>query len=386
MPRRGSGTRTSTVLIANPSADVYGSDLQMLESVRALVAAGRDVIILVPEDGPLVEQLRSAGATVEFFGFPVLRRSSASPLGLARLAATAAVSVVAQWRLLRRRRPAVVYVNTVTLPWWLLAAKLARVPSLCHVHEAEVKDSPRVRQALAAPLRLATLVVANSETTLGVISEDAPGIRQKATVIHNGVLEPIGTPRPPAESIDPFNLVVVGRLSPRKAPDVALEATALLRRQGLNVRIEICGSTFPGYEWFEQEIRDRAARPDLNGAVEFAGYVNPTWGALDKAHVVLAPSLGESLGNAVIEAQLALRPVVATALQGHLETVDDRRTGLLVPPRDPAAMADAVRELLEDRELAGRLARSGRENALLKFTLPRYHRQIADAIDRLATS
>lgn len=373
-----------TVLIANPSADVYGSDLQMLQSVRALRSQGWRVVVAIPAGGPLTAQLRAAGAEIDHIWFPVLRRSSASPLGMARLAFDAARAAVVLQRYVRRHRPAVVYVNTVTLPWWLLAARLARTPSLCHVHEAETKDSALIRKGLTAPLGLATVVLANSRTTLSVIAEDAPRAGRKAVVVYNGVPEPDEVPHPPTEQIDPFRLLVVGRLSPRKAPDVALEATALLRNDGFDVRIEICGSPFAGYEWFEDEIRRRAQQPDLEGAVTFSGYVNPTWDALARAHVVIAPSLGESLGNAVIEAQFALRPVVATGLQGHLETVQDGRTGLLVPAQNPAAVAAAVRRLMADRDLAAQLASAARKAALSRFTIARYRSELVSIVERLA--
>ena len=56
---------------------------------------------------------------------------------------------------------------------------------------------------------------------------------------------------------------MVGRLSPRKGVDVALDAVGLLRRSGVDASLSVCGSVFPGYEWYEGELRERAAQPDL---------------------------------------------------------------------------------------------------------------------------
>ena len=102
-----------------------------------------------------------------------------------------------------------------------------------------------------------------------------------------------------------------------------------------------------------------------------------------RADVVLAPSLGESFGNAVVEGQLARRPVVATAVQGHLETVVDGRTGLLVPCEDAAALADAVARLLDDEDLAVTIANRGHESASKNFSSPRYHQQIRTTVEEL---
>ena len=92
-----------------------------------------------------------------------------SPKGLVGLACSVAVRLPGMVRLLRTVRPDVLYVNTVTIPWWLLAARLARVPSVCHVHEAENADSRLVRAALVSPLRLADRLIVISESAMSAL-------------------------------------------------------------------------------------------------------------------------------------------------------------------------------------------------------------------------
>src|SRR5690606_36715363 len=137
---------------------------------------------------------------------------------------------------------------TVTLPWWPVAARVARRPAVVHVHEAEVADPRHVRFALYAPLVAAHALIVNSETTLQVASGSAPFLRSRSHVIVNGVAPPPSTPAPlPAFTEPPLRLACVGRLSPRKGTDVALEATALLRRRGHDVHLTVAGTPFPGY-------------------------------------------------------------------------------------------------------------------------------------------
>jgi glycosyltransferase involved in cell wall biosynthesis len=351
----------------------------LLESIAAMTDRGWRVIVAIPDSGPLTERVLARGGEVVQIDFPVLRRASASPLGIAKLALTAVKASFSLSKTIRRFRPDAVYVNTVTLPWWLLAARIARTPSVCHVHEAEIKDGRAVRTALTAPLLLATVVMPNSRTTLDVLCDVVPRIRRRAHVVYNGVPGPPTEPsRPPRD--EPIRLVVVGRLSPRKAPDVALEAVAQLREQGRPVHIELCGSTFSGYEWFEDELRERAAQPDLKDCVTFSGYVSPTWPALERSRMLLAPSLGESFGNAVVEGQLAMRPVIATSVQGHLETIQDGETGILVPPGDPSALADAIKRLLDDLEQAEELAANGRSNAQKNFSVQHFRTALMDVM------
>jgi glycosyltransferase involved in cell wall biosynthesis len=166
--------------------------------------------------------------------------------------------------------------------------------------------------------------------------------------------------RPPAL---PYRLLVVGTISPRNATDVALETTALLRRTGRHVVLEVCGAPGPGNEDYFSALCDRAERADLAGAVTFSGHRAPIWPVLARADALLAPSLGESFGDAVVEGQLARRPVVVTAVQGHLETVEHGVSGLLVPVRDPAATAAAVVRLMDKPRAARQMAFLGMRRA-----------------------
>jgi glycosyltransferase involved in cell wall biosynthesis len=374
-----------TVLIVHPSADLYGSDLQLLESVRGLVAAGWSVVVTLPQGGPLAELLVEAGATLGILPVPVLRKALLSPGGLVRLAAASARALPAMLRLLRRVAPDVVYVNTVTVPLWTVVARLTGRPALAHVHEAE-DDVPRVVAFLLnAPLLFASAIVVNSRAARATLLRAVPALARRTEVVHNGLPGPPAEPLPgPAEGPGPRRVALVGRLSPRKGTDVALDAIALLRAEGRDVALDLYGSVFPGYEWFEEQLRTRSAEADLAGAVHFGGYTSPTWPALARAEVVLVPSRAEPFGNTAVEAQLAGRPVVASAVQGLQEIVTDGETGLLVPPEDPAALAAAVARVLDDPAFAQALGRAGQESARRNFSLDRYRGDITAAVARTA--
>ncbi len=366
------------LLVAHPSPDVYGSDLQLVETVRGLRQAEQQVTVVVPATGPLVPLLEAAGAEVEVMAFPVLRKAFLSPTGLVRLTAALMVFWVRAARLWRRVRPARLLVNTVTIPWWILVGRAARTPVVCHVHEAEEDQPKPVRLALAAPLLLATRVVANSRASRDVLARTMKVLARRTTVVYNGVPSP--SVLVPARDRTPqgtLRLVLVGRLSPRKGTDVALEALAELRRRGIDARLRVCGSIFAGYEWFEHELRSRASDSDLAGSVEFLGYVSEPARELEQADVVLVPSRVEPFGNVAVEALLAERPLVASRVQGLAEIVRDGETGLLAEPGDAAALAEAVARLAADPVLAASLATAGRKDAEERFGAERYRREIA---------
>jgi glycosyltransferase involved in cell wall biosynthesis len=371
----------TTIAIANPTLDAYGSDLQMLETVIALREVDWRVVAVSPRNGLLAERLLRSGAAVKQLDFPVLRRANSTPIGLALLGLKGLFALPRMITTIRDSKVDVLYVNTVTLPWWLAVGRLLRIPTICHVHEAEARESRAVRRALNLPLLLADRVIVNSKTTHDSMIEVVHRLIDRAELVYNGIEPPPQSP-PGMSASKSKRLIVVGRLSPRKAPQVAMEATSLLLAEGRDVTLDLCGSPPDGMDWFLDQLRTRAGEPDLDGAVKFLGYTSPIWPALARADVVLAPSLGESFGNAVIEGQMANRPVVATAVQGHLETVINGVTGLLVPCEDPAAMAAAIARLLDDADLAQKLARQGRETAIANFSASRYRQQIRSVLSR----
>ena len=371
-----------TVLIANPSADTYGADLQMLASCAALVAGGWRVVVTVPASGPLVPRLEEYGVQVAVLPHPVLRRADLSPRGLVTLTSTLPAALARMRRMVEVVRPDVLYVNTITIPWWLVVARRCGVPSVCHVHEAEAGDPLVVRRALGAPLSLADRVIVNSRATARVIVGTTPRLRSRSRLIHNGVAGPDSPPEArPAGT--PYRVLVVGRLSPRKAPDVALEAVAAVRRAGRDVELEVCGTAGPGHEGFAAGLEQRAQEPDLRGAVSFTGYVSPVWPALARSDVLVAPSLGESFGNAVVEGQLARRPVIATAVQGHLETVEHGITGFLVPLRDANAIAEHLIALMDDPVTARQVGDLARHLALANFGTELYADKVIGLLEEL---
>ncbi len=162
-----------------------------------------------------------------------------------------------------------------------------------------------------------------------------------------------------------------------------LDAVALLRERGVDASLEVAGSIFPGYEWYEAQLRERAAAPDLAGHVDFLGYVHPTWPVLERADVVVVPSRQEPFGNTAVEAMHAARPLVASGVQGLKEVVDDGVTGLLVPPDDPAALATALGRLAADPDLAARLARCGAQEARTRFSVAGYRAAMTAVVRNL---
>lgn len=389
LPRRpapdqpGAGRR---VLVAHPSAELYGSDRVLLESVLALRSAGWQVHVALSDEGPLRALIEASGATVVRAGVPVVRKALLSPVGLVRFAVDLMRAAVPTVRLLRAVRPDVVYVNTVTVPAWIPLARLTGARVVCHVHEAEDDVPAPVRVALASPLLAAQAVVVNSRASLGVLTRALPMLRRRASVVYNGVPGPgPDQVRPPREQLTGrVRLALVGRISPRKGTDVAVEALQRLVAEGVDAELALAGNVFPGYEWFEQQVREQVERAGLSDRVQWLGMLPEVWGCLADADIALVPSRVEPFGNAAVEALLAQRPVVAGDTQGLREIVTPGVNGLLCLPGDAASLAAAIHQTITDWPAARSAAGPAREAAEQRFGVARYRADIVSTLARLA--
>ncbi|MCG2620538.1 glycosyltransferase [Arthrobacter sp. I2-34] len=373
------------VLVAHPSADLYGSDRVLLETVQALLERGDRVAVALPGPGPLVAELQGRGALVEYCPTPVLRRSLLSPAGLLRLSGESLRGFRAGLQVLRRYRPDALYVNTVTVPLWPLLGRLARVPTVTHVHEAERHTSRKQQLALALPLLLANSIVANSRFTADTLGHVLPALRGRARVVYNGVPGP-ASPPPARPALDGrLRVAYVGRLSHRKGVDVALDAVAQLRRRGVDASLDIVGAAVPGYEDYEQLLRHRVQKLGLGQDVVFHGFQPYPWDILAGADAAVVPSrLDESFGNTAVEAVLASRPLVASSVPGLREAAEGYASAQFAAPGDAAGMADALERIVTDWDRYRAAAALDAAAAVERHAPRRYRHSIAAAVAEAA--
>jgi glycosyltransferase involved in cell wall biosynthesis len=161
-------------------------------------------------------------------------------------------------------------------------------------------------------------------------------------------------------------LVMVANLRPGKGHATLIDAAALVLQRLPDARFDIIGD---GTE--RERLVRYAADRGLASAFVFHGHCDDVPAKLAEADVFVLPSESEAFPNAVLEAMAAGLPVVASAVGGILEVVQHDRTGLLVPPRDPVALADALHRVLSDDVLAARVASAGRAVVDTRYSFER---------------
>ncbi len=167
---------------------------------------------------------------------------------------------------------------------------------------------------------------------------------------------------------------VVGRLTEQKGIPDALHALAHTRKRLPQAVLVIAGA---GYGDKPQALFEQAAHLKLNQHVYWLGARSDAIDIIASLDVLVSSSLWEGLPTVILEAMAVGTPVVATDIPGTRELIQHERTGLLVPPRQHEALAQAMERLARDRTLAQQLAMAARER-VEQFTIERAVRQYED--------
>jgi len=347
---------TGPILHVGKVAGISGSEAHLLLLLPQLRERGWDArFLLLHEDEPgaweFARRLETAGVPVEAVRLPF----ALDPRAFRRVFAA-----------VRRQRPLLLHTHLVHADFHgLLAGSLARVPALASTKHG---FNPFRARRLFAPAdrtvgSLADLHIAISAGLARYLAETEGFAEGSFEVVHYGI---VPGPEPAQYAGDTPRLAVVGRLVPIKGHGVLLEAVAAARRALPSLEVEVAGSG-P----LEDELRARTTALVLDGTVRFVGQVPGAGPVLERAAVVVVPSLGEGFGMVALEAMERGRAVVASDVGGLPEIVAAGETGLLVPPGDVDALAAAIVELAGDLDRARAFGAAGRQRALEHFSQER---------------
>lgn len=279
-------------------------------------------------------------------------------------------------RIYRSFHPDIVHLNNLIniQQSGVLASRLARAKCVfCH-HDFEYRSNLAL---------LASRFVDHHVAISGAMKEHLHdfGIEErKISVIHHGIdtrrFSPSVIPADLAGRYgigrDKLVFAIFGRLVEWKGQRNFLRVAKLVLERVPNAHGLIVGDTSDGDPEFGEELRRLAIELGISERVTFAGYARDTENLMAASAIVLHLSTRpEPFGLVIAEAMACARPVIAAAEGGPLDIVEDGITGVLVPPNDVAASAEAVSTVLLDRERASAMGEAGRSRVERMFSLER---------------
>jgi len=329
-----------------------------------------------PGQGPEEWPAASAGITSAPPGRRLVRASwrALAPASAKRLAG-AVRDVLRQRRTFRAARQDILHFNGAGCEPDVIAARLANVPRIVATYH-RFPNPPEPGLGLVQRLieecgfRCADRAIATSQAARHAWNQRLQRRASAMVVVHGGVdvdayarAIDVGAVRAglgfgPEDRL----IAIVASLHPVKAHEDLIEAMAICVREAPAARLLIVGEGRRRAA-LERLVRERG----LQGRVRFLGFRTDVADILRAVDIVALSSLQETFGISLVEALAAAKPIVATRVGGVPEVVGRSECGILVPSRDPAALAAALTALLRDRARAEAMGREGRRRARALF-------------------
>lgn len=338
------------LLFVSEATGWTGGANQIWLTAQELKKRGHDILVACNENGELSDRLKAAGIDTRHFR---IRQDYDVPsaLKLGRMAK--------DWKadLVHAHHPKAHAMA-------LLAAKLCGVKSIATRRVIKpINRNPfsRYKYASKGISRYVAVCQAAADELHAVGVE-----RERISVIPSGIqmerFEVSREARSVLRDWRPWRVVMVAHWAPIKGHEFLLKAAALNKDKLPNVVYRLVGRQ-------TQELRPLAESLGIADRVEILGERKDVPQQLAQSHLYAMPSLQEGIGGACIEAQAGLLPVVASRVGGLPQVIDDGRTGWLVPPGDPQALADAIAKVFADYAAAERMAQAGYEKVRKEYAL-----------------
>jgi glycosyltransferase involved in cell wall biosynthesis len=323
-------------------------------------------LLICPEPGPFLERMEQRGVETRLVHLTPLL----NPLALWRLT-----------RLLVRERVTILQTHGARANFYgRIAGRLAGVPVIISTVHNSLKDYEirSLRRGLYGFLLRLTLpivhrIICVSDANRWDLIEECPAAAAKMQTVYNGV-DPAAFPSHPDRKkvreelgiVAGPVLVMIARLTEQKGHRYLLQAVPIL----LKTWPQFC-CVFVGAGELHDSLHRMAIDLGVEQACRFVGVREDIADVLAAADVVVLPSLSEGFPFVLLEALAMGCPVVASRVNGVPELIEDHKTGLLVPPRDPQALAAAIQEILSDPTAASEMGAVGRAVVRERFTVDR---------------
>jgi glycosyltransferase involved in cell wall biosynthesis len=361
------------ILMLHGSSDLYGASKIFLESVRALKLAGFGVVIVLSEDGPLVEELKSLQATIYIYKLGILRRKYFNAAGLFNRLKTTLKAKAFLEKLMINNHITHVYSNTSAV---LVGAFLGRKKGVRHIwHLHEILFSPRwfVRRMGKIINRNADQVVVVSQAVWDNWKDKID--KSKMVLLHNGIdyrpyLETKTNIRNEIPGSEGKILIgMIGRINPWKGQGYFLDIAKILNQKFENLHFVVVGDAFPGTEQLVTEMQEKIEASGMQSHVTYLGFRRDIPEILNSLDIFVLPStLPDPFPTVILEAMASGKPVAATAHGGANEMILEGETGFLIPWDDAEAAARKISLLIESEALRKEMGEKGKSRVLKEFS------------------
>lgn len=376
------------ILLVSHSSELLGAQQSLLYILQYINTDRFTPLVICPRKGPLVQEIEKLGFRVEvvpmqrwlFSGFNLLKELVKPVFQL--------YSIFKILFLIKKYDIDLIHINTIVNFEAAVAARIAKKPCVWHIREI-LKDNPGLRTFIGVSniyktvYALSDKIICISKAVkckfLENIKYDIPKIEVVYNAVDIGKFTGVCGDTFRGEfgiRQDTFLAGVVGNIEERKGhTDLLYAIKSIAQKNGRlkDLKFVIVGDGDPEYI---AKLKQTVKELDINDYIIFTGFYKGIPAVMAALDLLILPSWEEPFGRVVIEAMAAGKPVIGTNAGGVPEIIEDGKTGILIPSRDPRAMSEAMDKLLKDRKLAQWMGEEGRKRVMKYFTPQAYVREV----------
>jgi len=342
-------------------SEIGGAERDLLNILKNINRSVFEPFVLMPSKGSFFNELRSCGIKSVILRLPPWRKLRGVPFWLP--------CTYQLYKLVKSQDISIIHVNDLwDVPFGVIVSKLAKIPCVAHVRGYHKKR--RVKQYL---LEKANKVIAVSKATEGIlrdggVSEDSietiyPGIdfERVPQYSDSAIKAKINVP-------SDFSVIgTVANVVSIKGLEYFIESLRLVRGRRDSIMGMIVGK-FSEEDQYYRRLRYLVERYRLLDRVIFTGFKKDVFPYISAMDVFVLPSLSEGFPIALLETMAMQKPIVASRVGGIPEIVKDGESGILVEPKDIHAMSDAILYLINNKDVAHKMGKTG-QRIVSKFSL-----------------
>ncbi len=371
------------ILFIHQSAELYGSDKTLLLLLKYLDKSKYNPLVVLPNDGPLKQELEKENILVVIAPVLKLSRKMFTLSNSIQFFKDLKKGIFILQDLHKKHHFDLIYSNTLAVLLGILFARKSKIKHVWHVHE--IIESPKIFTKIFAFIlntKANSKIVYNSITTKEFWTSNNTN-SSKSIIVWNGIETqyPILSDSEILDyrkktldsSSEQIVIALVGRISRWKGQLVLLDAFHTIESLYSNIKLVFVGSAPPNQEVFLENLNNKIVEYKLKDKVHIVPFEKEIYKIWQSIDVAIVPSIEpEPFGLVAVEAMLSKKPVIASNHGGLTEIVINNQTGFLVEPNNVAALSEALSKLITNTQLRKEFGEKGFQRAVNEFSVEKY--------------
>ena len=377
------------IMYLHAGAELYGADIVLLELVKGLDKNEFNPIVVLPNEGPLVNKLKEQNIQVEIMPYPILRRQYFNPTGIIKYIFNYFKYSKELVSFCKNKKIDLIHINTSAVLEGCYLKRKTKLPIIYHIHE--ILTSPRVLIDFIFKriAKHSDMVVCVSNAVKDNVKRITNIKDDNITVIYNGVDNDKFNSNNEIEylrnefNISKDDLVVgmIGRVNAWKGQKDFIQAMNVVFERNKNKRIKalIVGGVFEGQEWRMEELKKLINQSKFKNQFIISDFRNDSANVHNLIDIFVLPSTNpDPLPTVVLESMASGKPVIGYRHGGICEMVKENYNGLLCEPLNVNELANAIDSVVVNDKMKNEFGLNASRRQKEMFSLDSYIRNFSD--------